>query len=71
MDKRAFPHAARSDGRLEVLESADNVVYSNQWQVRHSFRFLYSAVDDFTLARSMIEEAPALANPRNARVGVR
>ena len=71
VEKRAFPHAAEIDGQMKMIDSPDNVIYYNHWQVRHAFRFLYSAVDDFSLARSMIEESPELANPRNRRVGVR
>ena len=71
VERQAFPQASRLDGRLEVLNSAENVVYYNHWQVHHSFRFLYSITDDFSLAQSMVEETPDLANPRNQRIGVR
>jgi hypothetical protein len=71
VERRAFPHAAAIDGQLKMVNTVDNVVYYNHWQVRHAFRFLYSAVDDFSLAQSMIAEDPELANPHNKRVGVR
>jgi hypothetical protein len=71
VEKRAFPQAACCDGQLAVLDSVENVIYYNHWQVRHSLRFLYSASDDFSLARSMIEESPELANPCNPRIGVK
>jgi hypothetical protein len=71
IEKKAFPHAAKADGQLRMLDSPNNVVYYNQWQVCHSFRFVYSAVDDFALAQSIVKESPDLANPRSARVEVR
>jgi hypothetical protein len=69
-DWRAFPQAARLDGRLSILKTYDNVIYYNHWQVRHSLRFLYSIELEFSLARSMIEECPELANPRHHRIRV-
>lgn len=71
VERRAFPHTARIDGRLTTLGSPENVVYYNHWQVRHSYRFLYSTDNDFSLAQSMLEETPELGDPRNARIGVR
>lgn len=71
VERRAFPHAARLDGRLDILGSAENVEYYNHWQVRHAYRFLYSRTDVFDLARSMTEETPELADVSNARFGTR
>jgi hypothetical protein len=71
VEREAFPHAARIDGRLTTLGSPENVVYYNHWQVRHAYRFLYSMDSDFALAQSMLEETPELADPGNERTGVR
>jgi Protein of unknown function (DUF4238) len=71
LERRAFPQAARLDGRLSVLGSPESVVYYNHWQVRHSYRFLYSIDDEFSLARSMIDECSELSDLRSERIGVR
>jgi hypothetical protein len=71
VERTAFPDSGGLDGRLKTLESEQNVVYYNHWQVRHSFRFLYSRDADFELARSMIRESPALASSSGPRVAVR
>jgi hypothetical protein len=52
-----------------VVESTDPLmmVYSREWQVKDSSRFIYCRDDDFDLARSMCAEEPELKDGNRKR----
>jgi|SRR5581483_3606080 len=63
---------AAFEGSTTVLLEPENVMYHNSLQVLHAERFLYSAHNDFEVARDMIKTNPhARVGPRAEMVGGR
>jgi hypothetical protein len=45
-----------------VIDDPENIVFNNHLQVKNARRYIFSSVEDFTLAERMIRENPDLMN---------
>lgn len=52
-----------------MVQSRDNVVNVNSLQVRYAERYVYSATDEFSLVRRMLQDNPGLRFGPRAQVG--
>jgi hypothetical protein len=54
-----------------VTTGLNNIVFQNDWQLRQSTQFVFSNVNDFSLARRITEDVPEIADPNRRRVVAR
>jgi hypothetical protein len=57
------------DGKL-MPAIYENVIHYNSLQIINSYRFVFSATNDFELAKDIIKDEPEIANPNRPRIGI-
>ncbi len=68
VDRRYFAAMARFDGLRRPLVCHDNMIYSNQFQIKQSNRFVLSRKKDFEFTKMIIAEEPLHGDPNRKRV---
>ena len=66
-ERSAWVSVDVSDGNTILLEEGQ-VDYYNSFQVKQSYRYVYSTSDDFSLAKDVCNRIPRVRDPFRARV---
>ncbi|MHB8637985.1 MAG: DUF4238 domain-containing protein [Fimbriimonadaceae bacterium] len=68
LKERSFHAAERNTHGRNVIQTADQVTFYNELQVRQSRRWLYAATDSFDGARALCEAEPELRDENRQRL---
>lgn len=68
VDRHHFHHIQLLDGSRICLDSHDEMIYCNQFQIFDSNRFIFSTNDNFSLVEEVLRELPIFGNPDRKRI---
>jgi hypothetical protein len=66
--KDKLPHLAPKHQKIDEVQNPDNVKFWNSLILTHCNRQIYSADNDFRLAKKIIKETPSLSDPNRQRI---
>lgn len=66
--KDQVPHFAAKHQKIDEVQNPENVQFWNSLILTHCNRQVYSAENDFRLAKKIIQETPSLSDPTRQRI---